>query len=154
MTHCISRRHLLAAAGALALVPGAALADGPIVEVAKSPTCGCCTAWIEHMRAAGFTVNVTDVEYDALQQVKTRLGIGPDHASCHTARVDGYVIEGHVPAEDVRRLLAERPDAVGLAVPGMPVGSPGMEMGNERDPYDTILVRRDGTGEVFQSHRD
>jgi hypothetical protein len=130
-----------------------AWAETPVLTVAKTPACGCCGAWVDHMRAEGFAAEVRDVDQGTLTTIKRRLGIGPAHASCHTATVGGYVIEGHVPAEDVRRLLAEQPDAVGLAVPGMPIGSPGMEMGDEREPYDTLLVRRDGSAEVFARHR-
>jgi len=84
--------------------------------------------------------------------MKARAGVTPDLSSCHTAFIDGYFVEGHVPAGDVERLLAERPDALGLTVPGMPIGSPGMEMGDQRDAYDTLLVLRDGSTAVFESH--
>ncbi|HMB77954.1 MAG TPA: DUF411 domain-containing protein, partial [Kiloniellaceae bacterium] len=87
-----------------------------------------------------------------LWDLKARSGISPKLSSCHTAFVEGYVVEGHVPADDVRRLLAERPEALGLALPGMPIGSPGMEMGSRRDPFDTLLIRRDGATEVFAHH--
>lgn len=124
----------------------------PRVEVYKSPTCGCCSAWVEHMAREAFAVDARDIDQDALYALKAQSGITPDLASCHTALVDGYVIEGHVPAADVERLLAERPEAIGLSVPGMPIGSPGMEMGNQRDAFDTLLVMRDGSTEVFQRH--
>lgn len=137
--------------GALALARPA-LAAPARIEVFKSPTCGCCTAWIDHLRAAGFAPLVRDVDQETLWQVKARAGIAPELGSCHTAFVAGYVVEGHVPASDVRRLLAERPEARGLAVPGMPIGSPGMEMGDRREAFDTLLVRRDGGVEVFASH--
>ena len=106
----------------------------------KSPWCGCCSEWVDHMRAAGFAVSVTDIE--DLEPVKSQLGIAPDLQSCHTALIDNYVIEGHVPAYDVRRLLAEKPNAIGLAVPGMPVGSPGMEQGARRDPFEVVLFSK------------
>lgn len=128
-----------------------ALAD---VEVYKSPSCGCCNDWIQHLRAAGFKVKAIDVP--APGAYRARFGLPERYASCHTARVAGYVVEGHVPAREIERLLAERPDAVGLAVPGMPVGSPGMdspEYGGRADPYDVLLVRRDGSSEVFASYR-
>lgn len=124
----------------------------PRIEVYKSPTCGCCSAWVDHMARAGFAVDARDIDQDALYALKAQSGVTPDLASCHTALVDGYVIEGHVPAADVERLLAERPEAIGLSVPGMPIGSPGMEMGNQRDAFDTLLVMRDGSTEVFQRH--
>jgi hypothetical protein len=122
------------------------------VEVWKSPTCGCCRGWVAHMKNSGFKVATNNVEYDILYKIKRQAGIGEEMASCHTAKVGGYVIEGHVPAEDVARLLKEKPDAVGLAVPGMPVGSPGMEYGNEKEPYEVLLVKKDGSTEVFARH--
>ncbi|MBK0398690.1 DUF411 domain-containing protein [Limibaculum sp. M0105] len=137
---------------ALATFAAPGLAAAQAVEVMKSPTCGCCTAWAEHMQHAGFDVALRDTPDDMLAQAKARLGITIATASCHTAMVEGYVIEGHVPAEDVRRLLAERPDAVGLSVPGMPIGSPGMEMGDAAEPYEVLLLRRDGGTEVFARH--
>jgi hypothetical protein len=105
------------------------------------------------MRAEGFDVVVRDVPQDMLNQIKARAGISPQMASCHTATVEGYVVEGHVPGADVRLLLAERPAALGLSAPGMPIGSPGMEMGAARDPYDVILIGLDGETAVFSSYR-
>lgn len=150
---CTRRRLLLTAAAAC--VPMApVLAARPLqIEVWKSPTCGCCNDWITHMREAGFDVVPHDTGNNA---ARARLGLPARYASCHTALIDGYVIEGHVPAADVRRLLRERPRALGLAVPGMPIGSPGMdgpEYGGRRDPYDTLLVMRDGGHQVFVAHR-
>lgn len=124
-------------------------ASGPEMVVYRSPTCGCCTAWVEHMRDAGFRVRVED--RSNLAPVKAEMGVPHDLSSCHTARVDGYVVEGHVPAEDVRRLLAERPDVRGLAVPGMPVGSPGME-GPRPEPYAVVAFDGEGGREVFARH--
>jgi hypothetical protein len=119
--------------------------------VHKSPTCGCCVKWIAHMRDAGFDVTVRDTE--DMAAVKARVGIPPAKGSCHTAEVGGYFVEGHVPATDIRRLLAERPAARGITVPGMPIGSPGMEVPNGRvQPYNVELVRRDGTTGVFATH--
>ena len=149
----LTRRILFASVGAALCLPNATLPENEIVRVAKSPTCGCCGAWVDHMRQAGFQVEVQDLEYDTLQRLKTHLGISPRHASCHTAQVAGYVIEGHVPATDVARLLKERPSAIGLAVPGMPIGSPGMEMGDQRERYDVVLLKPQGRNEVFQSYR-
>ena len=149
----MQRRTFIAGALAFPFVARFAhAADLPRIAVAKSPTCGCCGAWVDHMRAAGFRVDVQDVSDETLAALKRRVGIAPEHASCHTAEVDGYVVEGHVPAEDVKRLLAERPEARGLAVPGMPAGSPGMEMGDTRDAYDTLLIGADGGATVFASH--
>lgn len=122
------------------------------VEVYKSPSCGCCGNWVKHMRDKGFKVTANNVEYSILTRIKRQAGIKEEFASCHTAKVGGYVIEGHVPAADVKRLLAEKPDAMGLVVPGMPIGSPGMEMGNEKEPYEVLLVKKDGSTEVFARH--
>ncbi len=128
-----------------------AAAERPVMTVYKTPTCGCCTAWAERMVDAGFEVETVDLP--DLSAIKRDLGIPPGVASCHTATVGGYAIEGHVPASDVRRLLAEQPDAAGLSVPGMPIGSPGMEVpGRAPDNYDVLLVGRDGRTSVFASH--
>lgn len=110
----------------------------PRMTVNKDPNCGCCSGWVEHVRGAGFDTLVNEV--NDLAPLKSRLSIPPSLASCHTAQVDGYVIEGHVPASAIRRLLSERPEATGLAVPGMPVGSPGMEVpGGPEETYDVFL---------------
>ena len=101
------------------------------IEVWKSATCECCGNWVKHLEANGFTVKVNATEPTALQRLKAQAGIGKKLAACHTAKIEGYVIEGHVPASDIQRLIAERPEALGLVVPGMPVGSPGMEQGDE-----------------------
>jgi len=128
----------LAFAGELPAIPTGAPGE---MHVYKTPTCGCCTAWVDHMEAAGFTVTFTDLP--DLGEVKARYGIGNSLASCHTAIIEGYVVEGHVPAATVRRLLEERPRVAGIAVPGMPIGSPGMEGPNAR-PYDVLAF--DGRG--------
>ena len=122
------------------------------VTVYKSPTCGCCGDWVKHMEANGFKVTVHDVQN--LNPIKEKAGLTPALASCHTAFVGGYAIEGHVPASDIRRLLREKPDAKGLAVPGMPIGSPGMEVaGRPNDPYDVVLFREQGQTERFSHHQ-
>jgi hypothetical protein len=122
----------------------------PLVTVYKSPTCGCCAAWVDHLEASGFRVETVDV--DDLDAIKVQYGIPDSLASCHTAVVGGYVVEGHVPAGDVHRLLRERPEAGGLAVPGMPIGSPGMETpGRPSEPYAVLLVDDGGTS-VFARH--
>ena len=118
----------------------------PEVLVYKSPTCGCCNGWVEHMRAAGFTVDARDVS--DLMSVKRDAGVPVAMSSCHTTLIDGYVVEGHVPAEQVKRLLADRPDIAGIAAPGMPTGSPGME-GPNAGPYDVFSFDQDGNTEVF-----
>ena len=151
----MNRRSFLAlslAAPALASAPTILRAAQPRLDVAKSPTCGCCGAWVDHMRGAGFDAHVQDMANDTLYALRQRVGLHPDLWSCHTATVGGYVIEGHVPASDVYRLLAERPAALGLAVPGMPIGSSGMEMAGRTEPYETLLVGRDGSITVFAAH--
>ena len=119
------------------------------VTVYKSPTCGCCSEWVTHLRSAGFDVETENVQN--LVAVKLEHGISAGLGSCHTALIEGYVIEGHVPAEDIQRLLEERPDIAGLSVPGMPVGSPGME-GPNPVPYDVLAFDSQGNVEVFASH--
>jgi len=151
----VSRRTMIKAAVAMALIPAAfaARASEPLVVVWKSPTCGCCTDWVRHMQANGFKVTVNEVPSTA--PVRAKMGIPERFGSCHTAAVDGYALEGHVPAKEVRRLLKERPQAAGLAVPGMPVGSPGMdgpEYKGRKDPYDVLLVGRDGGVRSYQSY--
>ena len=153
----LRRRHLLLAAlpllGTALIAPRLVrAATGTPLEVWKDPSCGCCHDWIAHMEANGFTVTVHDTGNSA---VRARLGLPQKLGSCHTALVGGYLLEGHVPAGDVRALLQQKPKALGLAVPGMPVGSPGMDgtvYGNRRDPYDVLLVARDGGTRIFKSY--
>jgi hypothetical protein len=116
----------------------------------RSPTCGCCGNWVEHMREAGFQVD--DQVTEDMEAVKQELGVPTELASCHTAVVNGYVIEGHIPAKDVQLLLAEQPDVEGIAVPGMPIGSPGMESGNIVQPYTVYTFTEVGEAGVFQEH--
>lgn len=142
-------RYALALLFGAAFMTTAALAEDPRISVYKSPTCGCCTQWIRHLEDEGFDVDAVDVS--DLGAVKSRAGITPELASCHTAQVGGYVIEGHVPAADIRRLLAEHPDARGLTVPGMPLGSPGMDAPNP-EHYQVLLVGKDGSTSVFAAH--
>lgn len=153
----LSRRDALACAAAVWLLAGStrvlAAAAVPVVEVWKSPSCGCCKEWITHLRANGFRTVIHDSGNAA---ARARLGIALAQGSCHTAQVGGYAIEGHVPASDILRLLKEAPRATGLAVPGMPVGSPGMDgaaYGGRRDPYDVLLIAKDGSASIYQSHR-
>lgn len=123
----------------------------PLLVVNKSASCGCCGVWVDHMREAGFQVQVNNV--DNLNPIKERVGVPLGKGSCHTAEVGGYFVEGHVPAEDVKRLLAEKPDAKGLVVPGMPLGSPGMEVPDGTvHPYTVELVGRDGDTSAFAEH--
>ncbi|MFO0688565.1 MAG: DUF411 domain-containing protein [Myxococcota bacterium] len=126
--------------------------ERPTIQVFKTPTCGCCTKWIDHLEAAGFEVAATDLP--DLASLKAEKGVPPELGSCHTAVVDGYVIEGHVPAEDITRLLAERPAVAGLAVPEMPLGSPGMEHPDpsHHQPYEVLAFGVDGVRR-FASHQ-
>lgn len=121
----------------------------PVLEVFRSATCGCCHKWVEHAEAAGFAV--TDTIVEDINVVKAEHSVPPELASCHTTIADGYVIEGHIPAEDVVRLLTEKPDVAGIAVSGMPIGSPGMEVGDEIEPY-AVLSFGNGTTETFAEH--
>ncbi|MGE0705385.1 MAG: DUF411 domain-containing protein [Vicinamibacterales bacterium] len=123
----------------------------PVVDVYKTPTCGCCAKWVEHLQSHGFTVRTTDMTN--LASVKASHRIPPHVESCHTAVVDGYVVEGHVPAADVQRLLTERPALSGLAVAGMPIGSPGMELPDVKPQvYDVMAFDKDGSARVFSTH--
>lgn len=152
----MNRRRFFKSAGALAALSAlptmSALAApaGPEVQVFKSPTCGCCGAWVEHMRAAGFTVKVTEV--DDTTAARKRLGLPDRYGGCHTATVGGYVLEGHVPAAEVKRLLVAKPKAIGLAVPGMPPSAPGMDVPGRKDPYQVLLVDVSGQSSVFASY--
>lgn len=139
------------AEGAEAAQVASADADAsPRIVVYKSPTCGCCTGWVEHLRAAGHEVEAVDlVVYRDLQTLRAEQGVPDDLGACHTALVDRYTVEGHVPAEVIERMLRERPDIKGIAVPGMPIGSPGMEGPNAR-PYDVIAFTEDGERTVFE----
>ena len=124
-----------------------------VMEVFKSPTCGCCKAWVERMKAAGFDTKVTDLSEASLQKSKTRLGVTENLASCHTAIVNGYVVEGHVPAEDIQRMLRDKPKIAGIAAPGMPRGSPGMEVpGGAKDAYDVVAFTKAGKTSVYAKH--
>ncbi|WP_198140675.1 DUF411 domain-containing protein [Polaromonas naphthalenivorans] len=153
----MQRRFLLQAlaslAGSATLAPGLMAQTRPQVEVWKDPDCGCCKDWVSHLEASGFQVRVHD---SGNAQARARLGVPDKLGSCHTAQVGGYALEGHVPARDIQRLLKERPKAVGLAVPGMPVGSPGMDgpiYNGRKDPYDVLLIQADGSSRVYQSYR-
>ncbi len=155
----MKRAAVLTGVGAVTLVgilfvsfstAGAQRAAKPVIEVYKTPTCGCCSLWLDHLREHGFEVRFTDL--NDLGPLKAKHGVPGTMHSCHTGLVDGYVIEGHVPAQDVHRLLKERPGVAGLAVPGMPIGSPGMEVGTQIQPYNVIAFDKDGNGRVFASY--
>ncbi len=147
------KKSLTALLAALAIGAGTSLAfqatAAEVVDVYKSPYCGCCSKWIDHLKAAGFEVRSHDV--GDVPATRQKLGMPEQYGSCHTAKVGGYLVEGHVPAADIQRLLREKPQAIGLAAPGMPPGSPGME-GPKPVPYDTLLVRKSGRSEVFAQH--
>ncbi len=128
------------------------IARAASVEMMTTSGCSCCHAWAKHLLAAGFDVTVKDLAMGQLMRAKLAAGVPAMLAACHTARIDGYIVEGHVPVREIQRLLIERPDAIGLVVPGMPLGSPGMEAGNRREAYEVLLLRRDGTTEVFQRY--
>lgn len=130
--------------------PPSSLLPAPTVTVFKDPNCGCCTQWVEHLREHAFNVITKDTSDISAPK---RTGRVPEHLySCHTAFVNGYVVEGHVPAADIQRLLKEKPKVAGIAVGGMPAGSPGMEMGSRKDRYDVVAFNRDGTTKVFERH--
>ncbi len=150
MSPTLSRRLLLASAAAMMALP--LRAETNAIHVVKDPSCGCCGAWVDYLTANGFTPTVEERDAESLSAYKLEKGVTETLASCHTATIAGYVIEGHVPAGDIRRLLAEAPDAVGLAVPGMPYGSPGMGPEAEREAYDVMLILRDGSATVFASY--
>ena len=161
-TH-ISRRGLVAAALGIGIAPGfapgfaPAFAQGknagkPAIEVWKDPSCGCCQDWVQHLQDNGFAVKVNESGNSA---ARSRLGVDRKFGSCHTGLVGGYAIEGHVPAQDIKRLLKEKPAAIGLAVPGMPVGSPGMDgpaYENRKDAFDVLLLTQSGGAKVFQHY--
>lgn len=149
-----TRRTVLATLGALLAAPAwAAKPPATPMEVWKDPNCGCCKDWVKHLEQAGFAVRVYDIGNEAK---RAALGMPQALGSCHTGVVGGYAIEGHVPAKDIQRLLREKPKALGLSVPGMPIGSPGMDGAiykGRKDPFDVLLVAADGNSTVFQSYR-
>ncbi|MCD2516757.1 DUF411 domain-containing protein [Massilia sp. G4R7] len=130
-------------------MPVLAMAAAPVIEVFKSESCGCCAAWVDHLKANGFAPKVSNVANPS--DYRERGGIPNELGSCHTAMVQGYAIEGHVPASEIKRLLAEKPKAKGMAVPAMPLGSPGME-GPRKDPFDVLLVQANGKTKVFKHY--
>ncbi len=149
----MNRRHFLSTAGALGTLvalPTLGASPLPEVQVFKSPTCGCCGAWVAHMKSAGFNVKVAEVHDAAIE--RKRLGMPERYGSCHTATVNGYVLEGHVPAAEVKHLLAMKPKAIGLAAPGMPATAPGMDMPGRKDPYQVLLVDASGQSSVFANY--
>lgn len=151
-TLLIGAASLLGATALTAQATTPAPAALPVLQVWKDPNCGCCKDWISYLQRDGFQVQVFETGNTAVRQ---RLGLPVKYGSCHTALIGGYVVEGHVNAHEIRRLLADKPQAIGITVPGMPVGSPGMdgpEYGGRKDPYDVLLVLRDGSSRVYQSY--
>ena len=143
---------LIAVALLAAPLSSEALEVVPAIHVVEGQGCECCVKWTEYLQQQGFDVSSEDRFGVLLIQHKIELGVPAEHYSCHTGQIDGYFLEGHVPAQDIRRLLEERPDAAGLAVPGMPYGSPGMGPEDRREAYDVLLIRKDGSSEVFTSY--
>jgi hypothetical protein len=121
--------------------------------VYKTPTCGCCSVWVEHLRANGFQVEAKDVSADQVRAVSKAAGLPDDGVSCHTAKIGNYVVEGHVPASDIHRMLKEKPAIAGIAAPGMPMGSPGMDQGGAKEAYDVVAFTKDGKMSVFAKHK-
>lgn len=134
------------------LFSATAIAEPIPMSVQKTNGCGCCLSWMEHLKRHGFAPKGEDMYAGLLVRLKIDSGVPQSMFSCHTAFVDGYLVEGHVPAADIHRLLEERPEALGLAVPGMPYGSPGMGPEEDRESYDVFLIRKDGSTEVFTSY--
>lgn len=157
MTEHHSRRQFCLALSITPLVctvrAAGAASGSPAIQVWKSPTCGCCNDWISHLEQNGFSVQAHNTGNNAVRQ---RLGMPMKYSACHTATISGYVVEGHVPAGAIKRLLRDKPTALGIAVPQMPVGSPGMDgpaYKGRRDPYDVLLVNKDGSAAVYESYR-
>lgn len=148
----INRRSVLSGLAIIGLASSAWAEALPEMIVYKDPNCGCCGAWVDHVRASGLRVNV--IEDAVMANVKARLGVPPILASCHTAQIGGYVVEGHVPATEILRLIREKPQAKGLAVPGMPTNSPGMEVpGAPSDVYNVMQFASDGSAQIFATYR-
>jgi hypothetical protein len=148
----VKRRTFILGVVAISCLPSSSFASNDVLIVNRSESCGCCGAWVERMRLAGFKTEVNLVSNETLDSIKSKLGIYYDLSSCHTAIIGDYFIEGHVPAEDIRRLLVEKPNALGLSVPGMPIGSPGMEMGSTKEAFETLIVLEGGNAQVFNRH--
>jgi hypothetical protein len=128
-------------------------AAGPKVTVYKTSSCGCCKLWVDHLKASGFDVQAMDVSSADVRSVSKAAGLPDDGVSCHTAKVGNYVVEGHVPASDIQRMLKEKPAIAGIAAPGMPMGSPGMEQGGAKEAYDVVAFTKDGKMTVYAKHK-
>ena len=148
----MNRRDFVIGTLAITAIPANVFSMSETLIVYRTETCGCCGEWVKRMISGGLRAEVQFVNDELLKSIKLQLGISTELSSCHTATISQYFVEGHVPVNDINRLLIERPKARGLTVPGMPIGSPGMEMGNTREPFDTLLVFEDGRTEVFNRH--
>ena len=140
-------------AGIAAQQKAPAAAGLPKVTVYKTSSCGCCRLWVDHMKASGFDVQAMDVSAADVRAVSKAAGLKDEGTSCHTAKIGSYTVEGHVPAADIKRMLKEKPAIAGIAAPGMPQGSPGMEQGDVKEPYDVIAFKKDGTSTVYAKHK-
>jgi hypothetical protein len=138
-------------AGAIGLSAQGSAAAKPTAVVYKTSSCGCCKLWVEHLKANGFTVEAKDVSADEVRAVSKAAGLKDDDTSCHTAKIGGYIVEGHVPASDIQRMLKEKPAIAGIAAPGMPQGSPGMEQGS-KEPFDVVAFTKDGKTKLYAKH--
>lgn len=150
--HLTRRATLLSGLAVAAFAATPVRSAGSSIHVVKGTGCECCNAWVAYLRDDGFTVTDEERYGTLLMTYKAEVGVPQNTISCHTGMIEGYVLEGHVPAADIRRLLDERPDAVGLAVPGMPYGSPGMGLEDQREAYDVLLIRRDGSTGIFTQY--
>jgi len=148
----MNRRDFVIGTLAITAIPANVFSMSETLIVYRTETCGCCGEWVKRMISGGVRAEVQFVNDELLKSIKLQLGISTELSSCHTATISQYFVEGHVPVNDIHRLLIERPKARGLTVPGMPIGSPGMEMGNTREPFDTLLVFENGRTEVFNRH--
>ena len=148
----MNRRDFVIGTLAITAIPANVFSMSETLIVYRTETCGCCGEWVKRMISGGLRAEVQFVNDELLKSMKLQLGISTELSSCHTATISQYFVEGHVPVNDIHRLLIERPKARGLTVPGMPIGSPGMEMGNTREPFDTLLVFENGRTEVFNRH--
>ena len=148
----VDRRVFITGLVGFTVFPALVRAEPVPFNVFKSPTCGCCSKWVKHMRENGFIIRTKDVSDEQLKKIKEILRIPLKYRSCHTGIMENYWVEGHVPASDLKKLIASRPEALGLAVPNMPIGSPGMEIGSRKEPFDTLLVIKNNGDLVFTRH--
>lgn len=132
--------------------PKPASSRSNVAVVYKTSSCGCCKMWVEHLKKNGFEIEANDVSAAQVRSVSQSAGLSEDNTSCHTARIGGYIVEGHVPAADIQRMLKQKPAIAGIAAPGMPMGSPGMEQGGRKEPFEVIAFTKDGKTSVFAKH--